>query len=199
MIKKAMNGMRTASKGFGDLVADVMKELPVERRKADPHIYKDTKSQAPSVFHVDDPILASSHHQTAQVWKRIGEHMLLKTHDVMTPDRPIKYHSRQYLKVHAHGRRRFKVRLLQECFDSIATAMEMVGCGTRTVPGRKKARPTAGQVGQELRMRGATDHSRYRAGVGKLQFMINEVLEIACAVKNLSRQLAKPSELDMQD
>ena len=32
-------------------------------------------------------------------------------------------------------------------------------------------------------MLGASDHSRYRAGVGKLQFMINEVLEIAHAVK----------------
>ena len=29
--------------------------------------------------------------------------------------------------------------------------------------------------------------------------MINEVPEIAYAVKNLSRQLAGPSELDMQD
>ena len=71
MIKKAMNGMRTALKDFGDLVADVMKEILFERRQADPQIYKDTKSQAAIVFHVDDPILASSHQQTAQVWKRI--------------------------------------------------------------------------------------------------------------------------------
>ena len=48
-------------------------------------------------------------------------------------------------------------------------------------------------------MLGASDHSRYRAGVGKLQFMIIEVPEIAHAAKNLSRHLAKPSELDMQD
>ena len=47
-------------------------------------------------------------------------------------------------------------------------------------------------------MLGASDHSRYRAGVGQLQFMIGEVPEKACAVKNLSRQLAKSSELDMQ-
>ena len=32
-------------------------------------------------------------------------------------------------------------------------------------------------------MLGASDHSRYRGGVGKLQFMINEVPEIAYAVK----------------
>ena len=48
-------------------------------------------------------------------------------------------------------------------------------------------------------MLGTSDHSRYSAGVGKLQFMINEVPERACAVKNLSRQLGGPSELDMQD
>ena len=53
-------------------------------------------------------------------------------------------------------------------------------------------------AGHDLSL-GATDHSRYRAGVGQLQFMIKEVPEVAHAVKNLLRQLAKPSELDMQD
>ena len=77
--------------------------------------------------------------------------------------------------------------------------MEMVGCGSRAVPGRKRSGPTAGRVGQDQRTLGANDHSRYRAGVGKLQLVINEVPEIAYAVKNLSRQLAGPSELDMQD
>ena len=84
LIKKAMHGMRTAPKDFGDLVADVMKEIQFERGKADPQIYKGTKSQAAIVFHVDDPILAASHQQTALVWNRIGKHMLLKSHEVMT-------------------------------------------------------------------------------------------------------------------
>ena len=64
--------------------------------------------------------------------------------------------------------------------------MEMVDCGSRTVTGRKKSGPTVGQVGQDQRTLGANDHSKYRAGVGQLQFMINEVPEIAYAVKNLS-------------
>ena len=55
--------------------------------------------------------------------------MLLKAHEVMTHDRRIKYLGRQYLKVHTHGRRGIKVRLPQEYFDSIATAMEIAGCG----------------------------------------------------------------------
>ena len=68
LIKKAMNGKRTASKDFGDLVADVKKEILFQRGTADPQIYKDTKSQAAIVFHVDDPILAASHQQTVLVW-----------------------------------------------------------------------------------------------------------------------------------
>ena len=68
--------MRTAWKDFGDLVADVMTEIQFELGKADPGIHKDTKSQAAIVFDVDDSILASSHQQTAKVWKRIGEHEL---------------------------------------------------------------------------------------------------------------------------
>ena len=72
LIKRAMDGMRTASKDFGDFVADVMKEIQFEWGKADPHIYKDTASHAAIVFHVDDPILAT-HQQTAQVWKNVAE------------------------------------------------------------------------------------------------------------------------------
>ena len=83
------------------------------------------------------------------------------------------------MKVHTHGRRGFKVRSPQEYIGSIATATEMVGCGSRAVPGRKKSGPTVGQVGQDQRTLGANDHSRHRAGVGKLQFMINEVPEMA--------------------
>ena len=48
LIKKAMDGMRTASKDFGDLVADAMKEIQFERGKADPQIYKDTNPKQQS-------------------------------------------------------------------------------------------------------------------------------------------------------
>ena len=44
LIKKAMNGMRTASKDLGDLVADVMNEIQFERGQADPQIHKDTST-----------------------------------------------------------------------------------------------------------------------------------------------------------
>ena len=38
LTKKAMFGLRAASKDFGDLVAEVMKEIQFERREADPQI-----------------------------------------------------------------------------------------------------------------------------------------------------------------
>ena len=106
--------------------------------------------------------------------------MLLNAHELMTPDRPLKYLSRQYVRVHAHDRQGFKVCLLylKNTLTGLQQLRKMSVCGTRAVPGRKKSGPTVEQVGEELRMLGANDHSRYRAGVGKLQFMINEVPEI---------------------
>ena len=114
LIKKAMNGMRTASKEFADLVAEVMKEIQFERGKAHPQIHKHTKSQAAIVFHVDDPILASSHHQqTARVWKRIGEHAFESARSNDT--RQTNQIPHQTVRESAHTRQtRFKVRLPQE-------------------------------------------------------------------------------------
>ena len=125
--------------------------------------------------------------------------MLLKAREEMTCATPVKYLCRPYARVHTHGRRGFKVLLPQEYFESIAKTKEMIGCGSRAVPGRKSAGPTAGRVGQEQRILGATDHSRYRAELENCKFMINEVPEIAYALKNLSRQLAKSTESDMLD
>ena len=159
--------MRTASKDFGDLVADVMEEIQFGRGKEDPKIHKDTKSQAAIVFHVDDLILAASHQQTALVWNRIGEHMLLKAREVMTPDRPIKCLSRQYLKVHTHGDEDSKSVFLKTIFDSSATAMEMVGCGSRAVSGRKKSGQQWDKLAK-IREHWEPTITRYRAGVGKL-------------------------------
>ena len=64
LVKKAMNGMRTVSKAFGDLVPDVMKEIQVGRGK---QIHRSTRHQpqAAIIFHVDDPIPAASHQQTS--------------------------------------------------------------------------------------------------------------------------------------
>ena len=197
LIKKAMNGMRTASKDFGDLVADVMKEIQFERGKADPQIHKDTKSQAAIVFHGDDPILAASHQQTALVWNRIGKHMLLKAHEVMTHDRPIKYLSRQYLKVHTHERRGSKSVYLKNILTALRHPWKRLVVDRDSSQGVRDLDQQRDELAK-IREQGANDHSRFRAGDGKLQFMINEVPEIASAGKNLSRQLAGSSEMDIQ-
>ena len=138
MILKAINGMRTASKDFADLVANVMKEIQFEQEK---QTHRSTKTPNPKQQSYSTLTTQSKHHHIGRQLKcgNASGNTLLKAHEVMTPDRPIKYLSRQYVKVHAHGRRGFKVRFPQEYFVSIATAMEMVGCGKKTVPRRKKS------------------------------------------------------------
>ena len=104
LIKKATNGMRTASKDFGDLVADVVKE----------------KKQTHRSTKTPNPKQQSCSTLTTQSWQHpINRQHLCqiasenKAHEVVTLDRPIKYLRKQYLIVHAHGRRRCKVRLPQ--------------------------------------------------------------------------------------
>ena len=177
---------------FSDLVADVMIEIQFERGKAE-QIHKDTKSEAVNVFHVDDLIPASSHQQTAQVWKSIGEHMLLKAHDVMTPDRHIKYLSRQYVKVHAQADGDSKSVYI----NISSTALQQQWKWSVAGPGLKKAGPTVGQVGQEQRLLGATESPEMQSCSWKTA--VYDQRSTAYAVKNLSRQLAKPSGLDVQD
>ena len=75
--------------------------------------------------------------------------------------------------------------------------MDTVGCGTRAVSGRKNQPWNKLAKRRECRERAITRDTELE--LEKLQFMINEVPEIAYAVMNLSRQLAQPSELDMQD
>ena len=134
------------------------------------------------------------------MWNCIGKHILLKAHKVMTADRPIKYLSRQYVKVRAHGRRGFKVRLPQEYFDSIATTMDMIGCGTPCSSRAQENWTNCGTSWPGIQSAGSDRALEVQSRRSEItQFMINEVPEIAYAVKNLSRQLAKPSESDMQE
>ena len=81
---------------------------PIRARKTQTH--GSTKTPNPKQHSCSTLTTQSWQHHINRQSKcgRIGEHMLLKAHEVMTHDRPIKYLSRQYLKVHTHGRRRSK-------------------------------------------------------------------------------------------
>ena len=167
-------------------------------------IHRSTKTPNPKQQSYSTLTTQSWHHhiqQTARAWKRIGEHMLLKAHEVMTRDSRIKYLSRQHVRVHTHGRRGFKARLPQEYFDSIATAIEMVGSKTRTVPRRKKkAEPTVGQVDQEQTENAGSERSpAVQSWSWKTAVHDQRSAGDSLRSENLSRQPAKPSELDMQD
>lgn len=72
----------------------------------------------------------------------------------------------------------------------------MKGCKSKKVPGRKatesqEKHPDNGTPWS------AKEQSQYRAGVGKLQYIINEHPEIVYGVKHCSTRLANPTQADM--
>ena len=124
--------------------------------------------------------------------------MLLKAHEVMTHDRPI---PEQTVSESAYIRETgfqspFASRMLRQHCDSH-------GNGWLWIASRPRAQEIWTNSGTKLaKIRGHWERTITRdteLELGKLQFMVNEVPEIAYAVKNLSRQLAGPSELGMQE
>ena len=90
------------------------------------------------------------------------------------------------------------MRLSKEYFESITELAGMTGCKKKDAPGVKRE-PKAGKVEDRSKPLDAPGHSKYRGVVGKLQYMTNEVPEIAFSVKGLSRRLAGPSTADEVD
>ena len=199
LIEKAMNGMRTGARDWCDLVCEIIVDkMGWTRGTADPQLYIDPKSAARMVVHTDDPILAARSEDTARIWAEVGQHVLLKEGITINKDSDTKYLSRCYRTVEQEGRRGFKVRLGKDYFDSITEVAGMTGCKSKQVPGHAPELK-AGNIEDPSVPLDEANHRRYRGVVGKMQYMTNEVPEIAFAVKGLSRRLAGPTVEDEKD
>ena len=126
--------------------------------------------------------------------------MLLKAQEVLTADTPIKYLSRWYVRVHAHvADEDSKFAWLQNSSTVSQQQWKWSVAGGELL---QDARRLVTQRDTLAKSRGSWERPNTRGTElerGKLQFIINEVPKTAYAVKNLSRQLAKPSEADMHD
>lgn len=194
-VTKAMNGMRTGSAEFNALTADVRKRIGFERAEADSQLYVEEGSTARIVFHVDDPIWVASKEESEQVWGDIGKHLRLKDSKYITGDEAVKFLGREYQRVRGHGRRGFRVRQAGKYIDVALAVLNMVGCQARSVPGRKLSKTDAKHI-DNVALLDAEEHSKYRAGVGNLQYMLNEYPAVSFAVKCCSMRLATPTRAD---
>lgn len=133
------------------------------RAEADSQLCIKHGSSARIAFQVGNPILDAAKEECAQVWNDIGKHLQLKESECITSEVPVTFPGREYQRVRGHGLRGLRVRQPQKYIQEALSVLDMVGCKSHEVP---------------------EDHSRYRAGVGKFQYIVSEYPDNAFALKN---------------
>ncbi len=195
---KAMNGMRTASQDFERFLSEVLTtKMHLRRTKAEPTLYFAEKDNLRLVCHVDDPMACGSAGQLDRLWKEMSQWVLIRVGGVFSETAPVKYLGREYLRVETDGRRGFKVKHPKKYLDSCTDVLGVTGCKALTCPGDNTVAVEAGRVGRELTPASRHEHSLFRSGVGKLQFILEERTDLAYPVKRLSQKLAAPMLADM--
>lgn len=77
------------------------------------------------------------------------------------------------------------MRQTDKYIEDALDVSNMVGCKARSVPGRKLSETDEKQI-VNITPLDAEEHSKHRAGVGKLLYMLNEYADTVFAVKRCS-------------
>ena len=80
-------------------------------------------------------------------------------------------------------------------FEDAFARVGMTNCKPVVTPGVKRVAPAPDS--QEARPLNSEEHSTYRQGVGKLQFIVERRPDLLYPLKEAGRQLANPREFDM--
>ena len=80
-------------------------------------------------------------------------------------------------------------------FEDAFARVGMTNCKSVVTPGVKRVAPAPDS--QEARPLNSEEHSTYRQGVGKLQFIVERRPDLLYLLKEAGRQLANPREFDM--
>ena len=80
-------------------------------------------------------------------------------------------------------------------FEDAFARVGMTNCKSVVTPGVKRAAPAPDS--HEARPLSSDEHSTYRQGVGKLQFIVERRRDLLYPLKETGRQLANPREFDM--
>ena len=86
---------------------------------------------------MDDTILAAPSKLRQQVWKRFGEHTLLKSPDVHPKKKSVTHPTRLHATIHEHGKRGFRVRLPKEYMTALRPRCNWKVVDREQFPGRE--------------------------------------------------------------
>jgi len=192
-VLKAMNGARTASADFSEFLASVLTEkLGMIQGIVEPCMFK-SSGLLRVCIHVDDPIATAKQGELVTFWTELEHYVLLRRAGMISFTEGVAYLGRMYQRFENDTKVGFTVKHSDKYLQS---------CGGVFGLTQQSAVKTA--AAKDVAIKGApvnlepAGHSRYRAGVGKLQFLRSERSDLAHPLKCVAHRLGRPNTDDEQ-
>ena len=144
-----------------------------------------------TAIHVDDPLTIGEVDIVMRFYDSLKQWLLVRVQDVVGSMKSSIYLGCRYWRL-GHC---YVEAATEHYFEDAFARVGMTNCKSVVTPGVKRAAPAPDS--QEARLLNSDEHSTYRQGVGKLQFIVERRPDLLYPLKEAGRQLANPREFDM--
>ena len=144
-----------------------------------------------TAIHVDDPLTIGEVDTVMRFYDSLKQWLLVRVQDVVGSMKSSIYLGCRYWRL-GHC---YVEAATEHYFEDAFARVGMTNCKSVVTPGVKRAAPAPDS--QEARPLSSEEHSTYRQGVGKLQFIVERRPDLLYPLKEAGRQLANPREFDM--
>ena len=177
---------------FSNYLSDILVEkLGFKKCPLVPTAFYHQETDLRIVIHVDDPLTIGETDTVMRFYDSLKQWLLARVQDVVASMKSSIYLGCRYWRLgHCY------VEVAPEhYFEDAMARVGMTNCKSVVTPGVKRGAPAPNS--REARPLSPEEHSTYRQGVGKLQFIVERRPDLLYPLKEAGRQLANPREFDM--
>ena len=193
-LKRQLYGLRDSPRSWQAHLNQVLKSLNLSQMKSDPCTFTGMDSQGHLnlmvMAYVDDLIVSGEAQAVQTFIQEIQKTFSLKHVDYLTPDNPVEFLGR-IIKVKKSGQ--ITMEFPQKLIDNLLGLFEVKGKSTTNgVKIQQVSKEHQVQCEKEM-------HSNFRTAIGKLLWMSQLRDDIKFPVKELSRSLINPQDVDFDN
>ena len=172
-LHKAMHGLRTSPRAWQEHLAQVLKDLGLQRLVSEPNVYKNILGTLYVMAYVDDLLFFG---EDTEVFKAIQAQVLLRPTGELLVGHTISFLGRQL----THKGEYIEITLGDKYMNTLLEEQDMHNSRPVNTPGTAAMKTTTGETALT-----PDKHKQYRRAVGKLQWMTY----ICYATKEIARDL----------
>ena len=183
-LHKAMYGLRTSPKAWQEHLAQVLKDLGLQRLVSEPNVYKNILGTLYVMAYVDDLLFFGEDTEVTRVFKAIQAQVLLRPTGELLIEHTISFLGRQLTNKGEY----IEITLGDKYMNNLLEEQDMHNSRPVNTPGTAALKTTTDDTALT-----PDEHKQYRRAVGKLQWMTYTRPDICYATKELARDLTAPT------